>query len=61
LGLRLPVASGPGDSFEVRLTIEGIYDYFCTTHEAAGTVGRFLVVREGVFYQENFIPYPGRA
>jgi plastocyanin len=33
----------PGDTFEVLLTVEGIYDYFCLPHEAAGMVGRIIV------------------
>ncbi len=33
----------PGDTFEVLLTIEGVYDYFCLPHEAAGMVGRIIV------------------
>jgi plastocyanin len=35
----------PGDSFEVTLTAEGVYDYFCTPHEMAGMVGRIIVGR----------------
>ena len=33
----------PGDSFEVTLAIEGVYDYFCLPHEQAGMVGRIVV------------------
>ncbi len=33
----------PGDSFEVTLTVEGVYDYFCAPHEIAGMVGRIIV------------------
>jgi hypothetical protein len=33
----------PGDSFEVTLTVEGVYDYFCAPHELAGMVGRIIV------------------
>jgi plastocyanin len=33
----------PGDHFEVTLTVEGVYDYFCVPHEAAGMVGRIVV------------------
>jgi hypothetical protein len=32
-----------GLSFEVTLTVEGVYDYYCTTHEMAGMVGRIIV------------------
>ena len=35
----------PGDSFEVTLTVEGVYDYFCAPHELAGMVGRIIVGR----------------
>jgi hypothetical protein len=37
----------PGDRFEVTLTAEGVYDYFCLPHEAAGMVGRLVVGRPG--------------
>ena len=33
----------PGEAFEVKLTIEGVYDYFCMPHEEAGMVGRLIV------------------
>ena len=33
----------PGDSFEVTLTVPGVYDYFCVPHEMAGMVGRIVV------------------
>ena len=35
----------PGQAFEVTLTVEGVYDYFCTPHEEAGMVGRIIVGR----------------
>jgi plastocyanin len=35
----------PRDTFEVTLTVEGVYDYFCLPHEAAGMVGRIVVGR----------------
>ena len=37
----------PGDSFEVTLTDEGVYDYYCTPHEMAGMVGRVIVGQPG--------------
>lgn len=37
----------PGDHFDLTLTVEGVYDYFCTPHEAAGMVGRLVVGRPG--------------
>ena len=33
----------PGEHFEVTLTVPGVYDYYCTPHEAAGMVGRIVV------------------
>ena len=33
----------PGESFEVTLTVPGVYDYYCLPHEMAGMVGRILV------------------
>lgn len=49
--LRIPDAAAawasdfllPGESFEVKLTVEGVYDYFCAPHEMAGMVGRLIV------------------
>lgn len=35
----------PGESFEVTLDIEGVYDYCCEPHEQAGMVGRLIVGR----------------
>ena len=54
--LRIPEAAVPWDSgflvnardtFEITLTVEGVYDYFCLPHEAAGMVGRIVVGRPG--------------
>jgi plastocyanin len=33
----------PGQHYEVRLAVEGVYDYFCAPHEIAGMVGRIIV------------------
>ncbi|CAM5779181.1 plastocyanin/azurin family copper-binding protein [Castellaniella caeni] len=33
----------PGQSFEVVLSVPGVYDYFCLPHEMAGMVGRIVV------------------
>lgn len=50
--LRIPVTAAPWDSgylinpkdhFDVTLTVEGVYDYFCVPHEMAGMVGRIVV------------------
>jgi plastocyanin len=35
----------PNETFEVKLTIEGVYDFFCIPHEQAGMVGRIIVGR----------------
>ena len=48
---RIPVAAEPwdsdyllaGESFEVTLTVEGVYDFYCLPHEHAGMVGRVIV------------------
>ncbi|SMX48910.1 plastocyanin/azurin family copper-binding protein [Maliponia aquimaris] len=37
----------PDDSFEVTLTVPGVYDYYCIPHEMAGMVGRIVVGRPG--------------
>lgn len=43
----------PGETFEVTLTVPGVYDYYCFPHEMAGMVGRFVVGRPG---DEGFAP-----
>ena len=53
--LRIPEAAQPWasdyllpqQSFEVRVTVEGVYDYYCTPHELAGMVGRIIVGKPG--------------
>lgn len=48
---RIPAATRPWDSgyllpeesFSVKLTVPGVYDYFCVPHERAGMVGRIIV------------------
>jgi len=53
--LRIPAAAEPwdsgfllpGDSFELRLTAPGVYDFYCQPHEHAGMVGRIVVGRPG--------------
>jgi len=54
--LRIPPAAtafdsgflvNPGATFEQRFTVEGVYDYFCLPHEAAGMVGRIVVGQPG--------------
>lgn len=49
--LRIPRDAEPWDSgyllpeevFEVRLTVPGVYDYYCQPHEFGGMVGRIVV------------------
>ncbi len=50
--LRIPESATPwdsgflvnkGDHFDLTLTVEGVYDYFCMPHEQAGMVGRIVV------------------
>jgi plastocyanin len=54
--LRIPATAAPWDSgilvqagqtFEQRLDVPGVYDYYCMPHELAGMVGRVLVVPGG--------------
>lgn len=71
--LRIPEAAvpwdsgflvNPGDHFEVTFTVEGVYDYFCTPHEAAGMVGRLVVGRPagpGMLSFDYFDGKPGAA
>ena len=33
----------PGESFEIVLTVPGVYDYYCQPHEMAGMAGRIIV------------------
>ncbi|BCR06824.1 hypothetical protein DESUT3_38930 [Desulfuromonas versatilis] len=51
----------PGDSFELQLTVEGIYDYYCAPHEAAGMVGRIVVLSPGRHPSALPEPYPDDA
>lgn len=51
----------PGDHFEVVLTVEGVYDYYCMPHEAAGMVGRIVVGRPAGPGTLPFDYFRGRA
>jgi plastocyanin len=51
----------PRDTFEVTLSVEGVYDYFCLPHEAAGMVGRIVVGRPGGPGALPFDYFVGRA
>ncbi len=68
--LRIPEAAtpwdsgylvNPGNSFALTLTVPGVYDYFCTPHEAAGMVGRIVVGRASGPGAEPFDYWVGRA
>ena len=71
--LRIPEDAAPwdsgylvnaGDRFEVPLVAEGVYDYFCMPHEAAGMVGRIVVGRPGgpgALPVDYFVGRPGTA
>jgi len=71
--LRIPDAAAPWDSgfltqpgahFDVTLTVEGVYDYYCQPHEAAGMVGRIVVGRPsgpGALPFDYFVGRPGTA
>lgn len=71
--LRIPAAAAPwdsgylvnpGDHFEVTLTVPGVYDYFCTPHEAMGMVGRIIVgkaVGPGAAPFDYWVGRPGTA
>jgi plastocyanin len=50
----------PGDHFDVTLTVEGVYDYFCLPHEAAGMVGRIVVGRPSGPGAQPFDYFTGR-
>jgi plastocyanin len=41
------ILTEPGQVFERRLDVPGVYDYHCIPHEMAGMVGRIVVVLEG--------------
>jgi plastocyanin len=67
--LRIPEAATPWDSglmtvkgghFDVTLTVEGVYDYFCLPHENDGMVGRIVVGRPAGPGTLPFDYYKGR-
>lgn len=54
----------PGAHFEITLTVEGVYDYYCLPHEEAGMVGRIVVGRPsgpGALAFDYFNGRPGTA
>jgi plastocyanin len=50
----------PGDHFDITLTVPGVYDYFCTPHEAAGMVGRIVVGKPATLRAQPFDYWVGR-
>lgn len=55
------VLSGRNAEFEITLTVEGVYDYLCTLHEAQGHVGRIVVGDPSVSPALSTDNLPGRA
>lgn len=63
----------PGEYFEMKFTVQGVYDYYCMPHEEAGMVGRIIVGKptgpgslpfdyfEGKQYAKNWLPVPTAA
>lgn len=65
---RIPEEARPWDSgylvpsertFEVTLEVEGVYDYFCRPHEAAGMAGRIVVSDGGRPPEQSIEPIRG--
>ncbi|CAO3424764.1 plastocyanin/azurin family copper-binding protein [Azospirillum argentinense] len=50
----------PDQSFELRLIVGGVYDYFCLPHEEAGMVGRLVVGRPQGGPAAATLPEPAR-
>lgn len=46
----------PDESFAVTLTAEGVYDYYCIPHAAAGMAGRIVVGRRELAGQDGPLP-----
>jgi len=42
-GILLGEYPAPNSMYEHQFTVQGVYDYFCAPHEAAGMVGRIIV------------------
>jgi hypothetical protein len=56
--------STKGQHFDVTLTVEGVYDYFCLPHENDGMVGRIIVGKPsgpGTLPFDYFKGKPGTA
>ncbi|HVO65716.1 MAG TPA: plastocyanin/azurin family copper-binding protein [Syntrophales bacterium] len=50
----------PGQHFDIKLEIEGVYDYYCIPHEMAGMVGRIIVGKPAGPGALTFDYYKGR-
>jgi plastocyanin len=48
----------PGQTFEQRLDVPGVYDYYCIPHEMAGMAGRIVVAPAGVSAADLEEPAP---
>jgi len=53
--------AGSGETFEIVLNEEGVYDYLCTLHEARGHVGRIVVGDPEAAPARDSDGLPGRA
>ncbi|WP_448207572.1 plastocyanin/azurin family copper-binding protein [Azospirillum sp. sgz302134] len=51
----------PDQSFELRLTTVGVFDYFCIPHEEAGMIGRIVVGRAEGARPPDGLPDAARA
>ncbi|HJR54362.1 MAG TPA: plastocyanin/azurin family copper-binding protein [Gemmatimonadota bacterium] len=53
------ILTEPGQTFERRLDVPGVYDYYCIPHEMAGMVGRIVVAPAGASVAD--LEAPGSA
>lgn len=62
-GWASPIFTEEGATFEHTFEVEGVYDYFCTPHEALGMVGRIVVGDPEAFpaQDEAELSFPGAA
>lgn len=51
----------PEQTFDLRLTTAGVYDYFCIPHEEAGMVGRIVVGRPEGTQPDGALPDAARG
>lgn len=52
------ILTEPGQTFERRLHVPGVYDYHCIPHERAGMVGRIVVTPAGASAADFELPDP---